>query len=107
MWAVVIPQQAVPRVRARISRTAALAPVQLLDGTWILPARCLVEIAEARPAIAGALAALPRRRLVAADFPPEAEVTAGSLRDAAAADALRFKALDGGPVEVLNARRRV
>lgn len=99
MWAVVLTPAQALRVRGRVSALIALEPIQLLDGAWVLPARVLPALADARPALAPILEALPRRRLAVADFALEAEISAATLTDAAAQDGLRFRNLAVGKVE--------
>lgn len=94
MWIVTLTLAQANAVRGKISETDALDPVQLADGTWFLPARCLVDVAERRPALAAAFLARARREATAADF--TSGVSVDDLAAAAADEARRFKNLGSG-----------
>jgi hypothetical protein len=85
--------------RGKYSARAALDPVQLGDGTWALPARCLVDIAQARgksaPAVT-ALLSLPRRDLPADEFFFKTEIDEVEYSKVSIEEAKLYKKLDTG-----------
>lgn len=90
MICVILTRAQANALRGPYSTTAALDPVELADGTFALPARCLAEYAEARGKDAAPVVTLlgrTRRDLVDADFkaPPEDAVEFAKVAVAEAA----------------------
>jgi len=94
MWVVTLTLAQANAVRGKISETEALDPQQLADGTWFLPARCLIAVVRRRPALAAAFIARARRNAMAIDFISGAD--AQSLADAEALESLMFTGLNAG-----------
>lgn len=99
MWVVTLTLTQANNVRGKIADGEALDPLQLADGTWFLPARCLIPLAQRRPALAAIIFNRARRNCTAADF--VGDVDPADLAVTEAIEAARFRNLDtGAPTEV-------
>ncbi len=99
LWCVVFTNAQRNAARGPYSPIAALEPVRAADGNWLLPARCLFDLARERPGLIPTLKALPRRLITsAADLAAGVEVDAADLVKVGADEAARFKGLDTGDV---------
>lgn len=108
MWFVVLTGAQRTAVRGKYSDTGALEPIRAADGSWLLPARCIADVAAERPALADTLEALPRREITnPADFANGADVDAAELVRVGQKEAALFANLAAGEVTMTEAKAEV
>lgn len=99
MWFVVLTAAQRTAARGKISTTDALEPIRAMNGDWLLPARCLVDILRHRPALAATVKALPRRDITdPAELVNGADVDAAELVRVGQIEATKFRGVDAGDV---------